>query len=575
MLHRVSLRALLLIGPLALFAGCTNPSGLDSITVSPTTQSIAVGETAQFSAIGKFGNSAKPSTQDVTASVTWSSSSPAVATVTSTGLATAVSAGSTTITATGNGFAGPVTSTAVLTVTGTSGVGGAGSTLVSLTIIPSAQTVAAPNQTAQFLAIGTTSSGSTEDLTNQVSWTSSSAHIATITPGGLATAVGQGTATITAIYNNATLGTAVTGIAGFTVTGGTTEQFTGITVTPSAETLSSGGTGQLIALGTSGTTGSLMNVTNSPAITWTSSIPAIATVSSSGLVTGQSAGTTAITAQLTNADNSVVDASVTVTVSSSPPPEQILTLTIIPATISVGDIGDTGQFLAIGTFSAVPYVRDVTNTQGTIWLSSFPDDFPVDTNSGGTPSASAGIVTALTDGSATIIAEASSTDGTIETATATFNCPLVLPPPPGSLSQAPGSCFTTPVGPLKVTLTVYGEGLNVVAPGVTTTGGNWLITAPSATGTPDVIHCGPGWVNDGNPTGGSVCVGIYPAGTTVTLTAPAQAGVAFGGWSYNCAPVGTVTAAGPNSCTITLQPGSADGSVSGDDSVSGIFNNTP
>jgi hypothetical protein len=82
-------------------------------------------------------------------------------------------------------------------------------------------------------------------------------------------------------------------------------------------------------------------------------------------------------------------------------------------------------------------------------------------------------------------------------------------------------------------------------------------------------------VNDGNTTGGSVCVGIYPAGTTVTLTAPAQAGVAFGGWSYNCAPVGTVTAAGPNSCTITLQPGSADGSVSGDDSVSGIFNNTP
>ena len=569
MLHRVSLRALLLIGPLALFAGCTNPSGLDSITVSPTTQSIAVGETAQFSATGTFGNAKSASTKNVTGSVTWSSSAPSIATVSSTGLATGVSAGSTTITATGDGFAGTVMATAVLTVTGQSGTGGAGATVVSLTLIPGAQIVAAPGETAQFLAIGTTSSGSTEDLTSQVAWTSSSAQIATITGGGLATAVGQGTSTITAIYTNPSAGTAVTGIGTFTVSAGTTEQFTAVTVTPSAETLSSGGTGQLIALGTSGTTGSLMNVTNSPSITWTSSIPAIATVSSSGLVTGQSAGTTAITAQLTNADNSVVDASVTVTVSSQPPPEQILTLTIVPATLSVGDIGDTGQFLAIGTFSVAPYVRDVTNTQGTIWISSFPDDFPVDTNSGGTPSASAGIVTALTAGSATIIAEASSTDGTIETATAQFNCPLVLPPPPGSLSQTPGSCYTTPVGPLKVTLTVYGEGLNVSAPGPTSTGGNWLITAPSATGTADVIHCGPGWVNDGN-TGGSVCVGIYTsagaAPISVTLTAPAQAGVAFGGWSYNCTPTGPVTQAGPNSCTIIL---------TGNDTVSGIFNNTP
>ena len=84
-----------------------------------------------------------------------------------------------------------------------------------------------------------------------------------------------------------------------------------------------------------------------------------------------------------------------------------------------------------------------------------------------------------------------------------------------------------------------------------------------------MIHCGPGWVNDGN-TGGSVCVGIYtsPNATPiqVTLTAPAQAGVAFGGWSYNCIPVGAVTTTGPNSCTITL---------TGNDSVSAIFNNTP
>jgi hypothetical protein len=102
-----------------------------------------------------------------------------------------------------------------------------------------------------------------------------------------------------------------------------------------------------------------------------------------------------------------------------------------------------------------------------------------------------------------------------------------------------------------------------------------LITGPSATGTLNVIHCGPGWDADGN-TGGSVCTATYPVGTTVTLTAPAQTGVAFGGWSYNCTGTAPVTAAGPNSCTITLTgtpatvAGDNPGSVNA--TVGAIFN---
>jgi hypothetical protein len=102
-----------------------------------------------------------------------------------------------------------------------------------------------------------------------------------------------------------------------------------------------------------------------------------------------------------------------------------------------------------------------------------------------------------------------------------------------------GSCNQYTIAPgLLVTLTVYNEGLN-------TTG--WLITAPSATGTQDVIHCGPG-----STSGGSVCSATYPVGTTVTLTAPAETGVSFGGWSWNCEEQGTISAAGPNSCTVYL-----------------------
>jgi hypothetical protein len=162
-------------------------------------------------------------------------------------------------------------------------------------------------------------------------------------------------------------------------------------------------------------------------------------------------------------------------------------------------------------------------------------------------------VIAYGNGNANIIAEATNpSDGTIQTATATFNCPLVLPNPNGN-PPTPGSCYPGSQAPsLLATLTVYNEGLNTT---------NWEVTAPSATGTKNVLHCGPGWALNGG-TGGSVCVATYPVGTTVTLTAPAT-GANFGGWSYNCTQQGVVTAAGPNSCTVTLTT---------DDTVGGIFN---
>src|SRR5437763_12984219 len=78
--------------------GCNN-NGLDSVQVTPTSQSLAVGQTAQFTAIGTFGNAKNTTTQNITSSVTWTSSVPAVATVSAAGIATGVSFGTTTITA--------------------------------------------------------------------------------------------------------------------------------------------------------------------------------------------------------------------------------------------------------------------------------------------------------------------------------------------------------------------------------------------------------------------------------------------------------------------------------------------
>jgi hypothetical protein len=555
-----SSRVLLLIAALALpIAGCTS-SQVDSLQVTPTAITMSAGTTAQLTATGVYGHGNHPTTtQDLTDSVTWTTASPDVATVSPTGLVTATGAGVIQITASIKGFTGTITAGCTVTVTGSSGGTGPSGAIVSLAVIPNSQSVAVPNQTAQFLAIGTTGSGSTVDLTGAVVWSSSSQQIATIGANtGFATAVGAGTATITALYSSG--GSTLEGTATFTVLGGTTEEFTAVTIVPTSQAVSaSGQTGQFIALATSGTTGLEEDVTNSPQITWLSSIPSVATVttglgSGNGVATGVSEGTSTITAELKNPDASIVSNFATAQVTLTPAPEPLLSLQIIPTSITVNNLLDAGQFLAIGTYSTPPTTRDLTNSVQ--WLTSAPSVFPVNTNGSGVPSggANAGIVTAYGSGGATIIAEATGPTtgnppvaGTIQTATANFSCPLILPTPTTAGSCYPGSESSS----LLSTLTLYNEGVNTT---------DWLVTAPSATGTPNVLHCGPG--STGAGLGGSVCVATYPVGTTITLTAPAGAG-AFGGWSYNCVPTSAVTAAGPNTCQVTL---------TFDDTVGAIFN---
>jgi hypothetical protein len=270
------------------------------------------------------------------------------------------------------------------------------------------------------------------------------------------------------------------------------------------------------------------------------------------MVTAVAAGTATITAGAT-AFNGDVSSSATLTVTASTGGTaggsggSILSLTIIPSGIVFGTLGDSGQFLAIGTFSTSPTVRDLTNS--VTWLTSEPNKFPITNYGNGAPGGgteNGGVVSAyeasVGNVGATITAEATDSNGSIATATAGVGCPYVLPNPP----TTPGSCFNF-VPQLLATLTVYNEGLDTT---------NWLVTAPSASTpvTQDVIHCGPGWAAEGH-TGGSVCTATYPLGTTVTLTAPAPppgVNVKFGGWSSTCRNTGTINPDGPNQCTITL-----------------------
>ncbi|HEY6272836.1 MAG TPA: Ig-like domain-containing protein [Terriglobales bacterium] len=103
----------------ATYGGFTGSTGLTvttavlvSIAVTPANASIATGGTQQFTATGTYSDN---STQNLTGSVTWSSTNTAVATITGAGLATAAALGTTTIQA----ASGSITGTTTLTVTST------------------------------------------------------------------------------------------------------------------------------------------------------------------------------------------------------------------------------------------------------------------------------------------------------------------------------------------------------------------------------------------------------------------------------------------------------------------------
>ena len=76
-----------------------------SVTVTPANSSIPPGKTEQFTAIGHYSDG---TSQDLTSTATWASTTTSVATIAATGIATSVALGSTTITATSASIVGSV-----------------------------------------------------------------------------------------------------------------------------------------------------------------------------------------------------------------------------------------------------------------------------------------------------------------------------------------------------------------------------------------------------------------------------------------------------------------------------------
>jgi hypothetical protein len=81
--------------------------------------------------------------------------------------------------------------------------------LVSITVTPTSQTILT-GTTQQFTATGNYSNGSTQNITNQVTWTSSNTNAATISGAGLVAALTPGSTTILAVLGSTSSSTILT-----------------------------------------------------------------------------------------------------------------------------------------------------------------------------------------------------------------------------------------------------------------------------------------------------------------------------------------------------------------------------
>jgi trimeric autotransporter adhesin len=391
------LKKLLLVAVLAIvgaITGCEDAKFpyLTSVAVSPGTASVQTGATQQFTAQGTFSNGA---TRDLTSLVTWTSSSPSVASIVAGGLATAQTPGSSTIMASFIQPGSTVSGTATLTVTAP--------TLTSIQVSPGTASVGV-GATQQFTAQGTFSNGTTRDITSEVTWTSSSPSVASIVATGLATAHSQGSSTITASFTQAS-GT-VTGTATLTVTAAT---LTSIQVSPVDPSVAAGLTQQFTAQGTF-SDGTTRDITSE--VTWNSSTVYVASIASSGLASTYSKGSSTITASFTQTSGTVTG-STTLTV-TAPTLVSIVIIDnsiVIPGPNSVANAqtaaGTHHQFYAFGIYTD----GGERNITGLVQWTSAPVAVATVTH--------VGVATGLVPGTATITA-------TDRTTRVTQNVPLVV-----------------------------------------------------------------------------------------------------------------------------------------------------
>ena len=352
--------------------------GLTAINLLPANPTISVGTFQRFTAIGT-------GTTLISASVTWSSSNPAVMTMTNdatdSGTGFAVGPGTATIT----GCEGAVCGSTTVTVPGTV-------LLQSIALTPANPSIA-KGLTQQFTATGNYSDGSHQDITGQATWASATPGVATINVAGLATGVGVGTSNITASLSGVT-----SPIDVLTVTAATLQN---IGVTPANPSIAKGLTQQFTATGIY-SDGSMTDITGQ--VTWNSATTTVATISATGLATTVNTGTSNITASLVGVTSPIDVLTVTAPALQS--------LVVVP-TAPIVAVGGTQQLNAEGVFSDG---TSLDQTPNVTWLSSNTTQATITTG---------GLLSALQQGGlVTITATSTSNPAIKSTASLTVAVPI-------------------------------------------------------------------------------------------------------------------------------------------------------
>jgi len=351
------------------------PAVLRTIQVSPLLSTVPKGLTVQYSAQGVYSDGKITSIDE---DVSWGSNDPDIATINLDGLAQALEVGDTVITATLDDIVGQADLQVTLAQT------------VEIQITPG--NISEPVGTSDFLtATAILTDGTTNDVTKDVAWISSKPDVATVANDDenagfirfLSTGDAVITASLPALQNQ---GVVIADSVDVTVTDA---ELVEILLSPVLYEMPLGQTVQFTAEGVF-TDGSRTPINSD--VNWLSSDIDIVTIDPSGLADSISEGAVTITA--THASG--VTASTTLTVE----PAVIVRIEMEPQNLSIAE-GSTQQFSVTAILSDS---STLPIEEGVVWQSSDPQVAAIDQ----------GFLSALSQGTATITATLSVSEGDIE-----------------------------------------------------------------------------------------------------------------------------------------------------------------
>ena len=472
-------------GAAAVTLTATDPGGLSAsqsfaaevmavtatrLTITPGSMAFtAIGQTVQLSAdvLDQLG---RPISD---ASVAWSSGDDAIATVDAAGGVTAAGNGETAITAT----SGAAADTARIFVR---------QTVHSMTVTPTSGTLTALGDTLRLVAVVRDPNGNAV-VNAAVTWSSDDTSVVTVDPDGLATAAGNGEATVTAKSG------AVSGSARLTVD----RTAASVDVSPSVDTLTALGDTLRLAAVVRDANGHAVGDAD---VTWSSSDASVVTVDPDGLVTAVADGRADVTAVAGDVSG---EASVAVS-------QRAAAVDVSPATATLAP-ADTVRLTATAADANGHAVDDAAFT----WTSSDTAVASVD---------DMGLVEAVAEGTAMIAAAAGDAQ---DTARITVESPR--PPPDLGGTYTLESIAGTATGGVELTQPAVSGALELTqdAPSGASATGRYdvTVTTPAATiagrGTYTVDADG-SWEQTGQVSGeGSYAVS--GDSLTIVITEPATA----------------------------------------------------